>query len=397
MMNTLSYGSVCSGVEAASVAWDNIGFTPSWFSEIDDFPSAVLAYRWPGVANLGDMTLIGNMIISGEVEAPDILVGGTPCQSFSVAGLRGGMSDSRGQLTIAYIQLANIIDEVRIKNGKQPCIIIWENVPGVLSSKDNAFGSFLAGLAGERENLQPTRGGVSKWSNAGVVLGPERKIAWRILDAQHFGVPQRRRRVFLVASARNGFEPHEVLFESESLHGDITPSARTQKNITKNVKSCTGVSDKTRRGLASGKNVVSTLMVNAGTKLWLGNQEVFSGDYFILEPITISGNMIGREAASGGNGKGFDTTGMGYTLTTNDRHAVAYGTADEPNFVVRRLTPLECERLQGFPDNHTQVPFKGKSVEDCPDSPRYTAMGNSMAVPVMRWLGKRVHAEVFRL
>ena len=397
MMNTLSYGSVCSGVEAASVAWDNIGFTPSWFSEIDDFPSAVLAYRWPGVANLGDMTLIGNMIISGEVEAPDILVGGTPCQSFSVAGLRGGMSDSRGQLTIAYIQLANIIDEVRIKNGKQPCIIIWENVPGVLSSKDNAFGSFLAGLAGERENLQPTRGGVSKWSNAGVVLGPKRKIAWRILDAQHFGVPQRRRRVFLVASARNGFEPHEVLFESESLHGDITPSARTQKNITKNVKSCTGVSDKTRRGLASGKNVVSTLMANAGTKLWLGNQEVFSGDYFILEPITISGNMIGREAASGGNGKGFDTTGMGYTLTTNDRHAVAYSTSDEPNFVVRRLTPLECERLQGFPDNHTQVPFKGKSVEDCPDSPRYTAMGNSMAVPVMRWLGKRVHAEVFRL
>ena len=440
MMNTLSYGSVCSGVEAASVAWDNIGFTPSWFSEIDDFPSAVLAYRWPGVANLGDMTLIGNMIISGEVEAPDILVGGTPCQSFSVAGLRGGMSDSRGQLTIAYIQLANIIDEVRIKNGKQPCIIIWENVPGVLSSKDNAFGSFLAGLAGERENLQPTRGGVSKWSNAGVVLGPKRKIAWRILDAQHFGVPQRRRRVFLVASARNGFEPHEVLFESESLHGDITPSARTQKNITKNVKSCTGVSDKTRRGLASGKNVVSTLMANAGTKLWLGNQEAFSGDYFILEPITISGNMIGREAASGGNGKGFDTTGMGYTLTTNDRHAVAYSfdslgsnsmksknpnsgcrevtiskTLDtmypcpsknqgglaivhkEPNFVVRRLTPLECERLQGFPDNHTQVPFKGKSVEDCPDSPRYTAMGNSMAVPVMRWLGERVHAEVFRL
>ena len=107
--------------------------------------------------------------------------------------------------------------------------------------------------------------------------------------------------------------------------------------------------------------------------------------------------MIGREAASGGNGKGFDTTGMGYTLTTNDRHAVAYSTSDEPNFVVRRLTPLECERLQGFPDNHTQVPFKGKSVEDCPDSPRYTAMGNSMAVPVMRWLGERVHAEVFRL
>lgn len=191
------YGSVCSGIEAASVAWGHLGWRPAWFSEIESFPSAVLAHHYPTVPNLGDMTKIAERIRVGEVEAPEVLVGGTPCQAFSVAGLRGGLSDSRGALTLSFVELANEIDRTRIANGFEPGIVVWENVPGVLSSKDNAFGCFLAGLAGESCELQPPGG---KWANAGCVLGPQRAVAWRILDAQYFGVAQRRRRVFVVAS-----------------------------------------------------------------------------------------------------------------------------------------------------------------------------------------------------
>lgn len=195
----LTYGSVCSGIEAASVAWEPLNMKPEWFSEIEPFPCAVLNHHWSEVKNLGDMTSITTQLKSGEVTAPDVLVGGTPCQAFSVAELRGGLSDERGQLTLSFVELADCIDEIRIKEGKEPAIIVWENVPGVLSSKDNAFGCFLAGLAGESEELKPTG---NKWLNAGVVSGSQRTIAWRILDAQHFGVPQRCRRVFVVATAR---------------------------------------------------------------------------------------------------------------------------------------------------------------------------------------------------
>ncbi|WP_435353010.1 DNA cytosine methyltransferase [Morganella morganii] len=149
------YGSVCSGIEATSVAWEPVGMKPLWFSETEPFPSAVLAAHWPQVDNLGDMTKIAAAVRAGDVPAPDLLVGGTPCQAFSVAGLRGGLSDERGQLTLSYVELADSIDEKREQNGEQPAIIVWENVPGVLSSKDNAFGCFLAGLAGESEELKP--------------------------------------------------------------------------------------------------------------------------------------------------------------------------------------------------------------------------------------------------
>lgn len=156
----ITYGSVCSGIEAASVAWEKLGFAPKWFSEIEAFPSAVLAHHWPQVANLGDMTKIADRALSGEIDAPDVLVGGTPCQAFSVAGARKGLADERGQLTISYGELADAIDDTRIAAGKQPSIIVWENVPGVLSSKDNAFGAFLGLLSGEECELVPP-GGVS--------------------------------------------------------------------------------------------------------------------------------------------------------------------------------------------------------------------------------------------
>lgn len=449
---TLTYGSVCSGIEAASVAWEPVGMKPLWFSEIEPFPSAVLAAHWPQVDNLGDMTKLAAAVRVGDVPAPDLLVGGTPCQAFSVAGLRGGLSDERGQLTLSYVELADSIDEKREQNGEQPAIIVWENVPGVLSSKDNAFGCFLAGLAGESEELKPAG---EKWTNVGYVSGPKRTIAWRVLDAQYFGVAQRRRRVFVVASARTDICPAEILFEYDSLHGDITPGGETGQTVaalTKNGVGATGADDNQAQaghliafggGNTSGEIKVATTCTAHGARLDFdtdtfavhGTQDpdvnhelahtlgrnhgqenaciAFScKDYGAdatenLSPtlragnssnsnqnsgqppaIALAGNTIGRAPQNGGNGTGYDESGVSYTLTKSDIHGVSVRNT------VRRLTPVECERLQGFPDNHTLISWRGKDAADCPDGPRYRAIGNSMAVPVMRWIGERILAAL---
>ena len=217
----MKFGSVCSGIEAASVAWHPLGWRAAWFAEIEPFPCAALAHHYPAVPNLGDMTTIAKRVMTGEVEAPDVLAGGTPCQAFSVAGLRESLADERGNLTLKFVELADAIDFVRVRDGRPPAIVFWENVPGVLSTKDNAFGCFLAGLAGEDEPLRAPGG---KWANAGAVYGPARAVAWRTLDAQYFGLAQRRRRVFVVASARDGFDPATVLFEWEGVRRDSAPS-----------------------------------------------------------------------------------------------------------------------------------------------------------------------------
>ena len=427
----MKFGSVCSGIEAASVAWEPMGWNASWFAEIEPFPSAVLNHHWPHVSNLGDMTMIAEMVANDEVEAPDVLVGGTPCQAFSVAGARKSLDDHRGQLSLEYIKLANSIDDKRIENQKQPSIIVWENVPGVLNTKDNAFGCFLGALAGESSELQPTGG---RWSNAGVVFGPQRAIAWRILDAQYFGVAQRRRRVFVVASARKGFNPAKVLFEWEGVRRDIAPSRSAGQDVTGSVSQGFASSSFAQyrpvdgdgatikasggdlgggsenlivSGTVSGKYIFQPLKASMGSKLWLGNQEAFSGDYFVChgtqDPITqdnqafplgrnhgqenavfgIPGNWIGRKPENGGNAtEPMDNISPCQTKT--DRHAVA-------SSKVRRLMPIECERLQGFPDNHTQIPYRNKPADLCPDGLRYAACGNSMAVPVMAWIGQRIN------
>lgn len=499
-MSSLSYGSVCSGIEAASIAWEPLGMRPAWFSEIEPFPCAVLAERWPEVPNLGDMTKIAASVAANEVAAPDLLVGGTPCQAFSIAGLRNGLEDERGQLTLSYVELANAIDDKRRERGEKEAIIVWENVPGVLSSKDNAFGCFLAGLAGESSELQPAGG---KWTHAGCVSGPERTIAWRVLDAQFFGVAQRRKRVFVVASARKDFDPAEVLFEFESVRRDTPPRREPQTAVTADAGSgaeggshwdnpanphptlnqsnniggigasnqeifaqrgagIVGAYRMTAFGEYSGDGTASTVKArdykdatdlavtysdvsrtllsksndsmaadldtyaihgtqdpdtshelahtlgrNHGQEnaciafsykdngadattdlsptLRAGNHDTSHANGGQPPAIAIAGNTIGRTPENGGNGTGFAEE-VGYTLTGTDLHGVAVGMR------VRRLTPVECERLQGFPDNHTLISWRGKDAADCPDGPRYKAIGNSMAVPVMRWIGERIAA-----
>lgn len=225
MSEEIKYGSICSGIEAASVAWSSLGWQAAWFSEIEPFACALLEHHYPNVPNIGDMTAITSKILSGQVQAPDILVGGTPCQAFSTAGLRGSLDDERGNLTLKYVEILNAIDFNRARAGQRPSIAIWENVPGVLNTKDNAFGCFVGALSGETCALQPAGG---KWSNAGCVYGPTRTVAWRVLDAQHFGVAQRRERVFVVASARDGFSVEQVLFERESVRRDFAPSRGSQ-------------------------------------------------------------------------------------------------------------------------------------------------------------------------
>ena len=448
----MKYGSVCSGIEAASKAWEPIGWKPAWFSEIEPFPSAVLARHWPEVTNLGDMTKIADAVRAGDVEAPDVLVGGTPCQAFSIAGLREGLSDDRGQLTLSYVELANAIDAKRRERGEPEAVIVWENVPGVLSSKDNAFGCFLAGLAGESCELQPAGG---KWTHAGCVSGPERVIAWRVLDAQFFGVAQRRRRVFVVASARKGFYPAAVLFELDSVRRDSAPRRETQKAVAaltaRGVGTCgaddnqaqaghliaecangdvshtlkgegfDGSEDGTGRGVpvvafgggnTSGNIDVAACLTAKGQRIDFevetfavhGTQDPDTNrelahtlgrnngqeNAIVTEPFTLA--IRGRSEGSTVEVRNDGTANA--LLTPNGGRAGMGVGAIGWGMQVRRLTPIECERLQGFPDNHTLIGWRGKDADECPDGPRYKAIGNSMAVPVMRWIGERIAAAL---
>ena len=606
----MRYLSVCSGIEAASVAWEKLGWKPVAFSEIEPFPSAVLNHHWPEVPNLGDMTKYESWKFE---EAIDVLVGGTPCQAFSVAGLRKGLADPRGGLSLTFVNIADHFN---------PKWILWENVPGVLSSRDNGFGCFLGALAGEDGELKPPG---EKWADAGCVYGPKRSIAWRCLDAQYFGVAQRRKRCFLVACPRDQGDPAKVLFEWEGLRRDTAPSRETRKGIAPNVApSLTASNDPSRSpqssevtqqvnavfeasivsptitqckgsrggcsseaiseitavqqatafrmqafgeysddGSAStmkardykdatdlvatkkshwdGSGVHPTIMQSGGSSsgrtIGYSNQELFSqgGSGLVGSPIVIdraafnqgqnaqykphiahsetmdslvargphavaipihdqatrNASKRGDKQDGKGNGLGIGKPGDPCpTLTKGDKHAVLYenhpndsrvtgplevapscvsryGTGggnvplvqeaiafepsiasregNESRFVkemsptlrkdmgdnqvavavdcynktinstsqtlsssasdinhtggvinpadrmaVRRLTPVECERLQGFPDNHTLISWRGKPADQCPDGPRYKALGNSMAVPCMEWIGNKI-------
>ncbi|MFW9594009.1 MAG: DNA cytosine methyltransferase [Macromonas sp.] len=349
----IRFGSVCSGIEAASVAWQPLGWKAAWLSEIEPFPSAVLAHHYPDVPNLGDMTALPARILSGEVEAPDVFCGGTPCQAFSVAGLRKSLDDVRGNLSLTFCEIANAIDTVRADRGDQPAIIFWENVPGVLSTKDNAFGCFLAGLAGEVEPLEPPGG---QWTNAGYVSGPQRAVAWRILDAQYFGLAQRRRRVFVVASARDDFDPAAVLFEFDGVRRDSAPRRE------------------------AGQDVAKCLTTGTGSRY----------DWETEDIIPVGAFFAGQGAKAGSIAYSED---VAPTLKASDSGANRTPSA-HIGMLVRRLTPEECEALQGFPRRHTAIPWRKKSADQCPDGPRYKALGNSWAVPVVRWIGQRIDQAI---
>ena len=360
------------------------------------------------------MTTLHYRIRSGEVEAPDMLCGGTPCQAFSVAGLRKSLDDARGNLSLVFCEIANAIDDVRFIDGDEPAVVFWENVPGVLNTKDNAFGCFLAGLAGEDDPLVAPGG---KWTNAGYVLGPKRAVAWRVTDAQYFGVAQRRRRVFVVSSAREGFDPAAVLFEFEGVRRDTAP-IREAGEVAPTIPArssgggglgtdfdCDGGVLRTKQWPA---DVSCTLDTTFGTKQGLEDQHVNAGCPMfvpfdttqITSPHNYSAPKVGDPchplSAVAYSVRLANTSSNGWGIQEEVTHTLdcTAGPAVQSAMQVRRLTPTECERLQGFPDGYTLVPVRGKPAAD---GPRYKALGNSWAVPNVRWIGQRIDLHLLGL
>ena len=405
------------------MAWHPLGWSPAFFSEIDSFPCAALAHHYPDVPNYGDMTQFEewpNVSI-------DVLVGGTPCQSFSVAGLRKGLDDPRGNLMLTFGAIASRY---------RPEWLVWENVPGVPSSNGGRdFGAFLGMLA---------------------VLGYG--FAYRILDAQYAGLAQRRKRVFVVASARGWQRAAAVLFERHSLSGHPAPSREARQGIAHDVAPCPTGSGRgvERTGDSRGQDCVVPTLARCDTT-GEGHRLDYETTTLVCPTLRAGGNATGGDRPPGTDvdtadslivahslrGEGFDAsedqTGRGTPLVPvhafdarqsdviqygdksgpldTDGHSVAVAfdpynqacapvthtlrkgrsaTGDEipqtvQNMQVRRLTPVKCERLQGFPDGYTAIPWRNKPSDQCPDGPRYKALGNSMAVPVVRWIGQRIN------
>ena len=466
---TVRFGSVCSGVECASLASKDLGWTPAWFSEIDDFPSAVLAHHFPDVPNLGDMTTIAERIRSGEVEAPELLVGGPSCQAFSLSGLRRSLDDERGNLTLEYFKLLDAIDEQRAKFGQLPAMAFYENVEGLLSTHDNAFGCFLSGLVGLDFPVNPPDG--RKFPKSGYLVGPKRSCAWRLLNSEYFGSAQSRPRIYVVASAREGFDPRKVLFELSGVRGNHKPSRKKGKTAPATPTAGAGSNDRgTEEAImsVSGDGTIGTLRA-----------ETHAHEPIVTETIPLVDEKIGTLTAcdlvkmpsnqSVANGLMFPeltvfenhrqdaryrelsdkmmtlTAHMGtgggnvpFVVEKNIRHfeknirlfnmqpiesnmhnagreieKTPTLTATDPNpnknqggvcivelegkpyrLRVRKLLPIECERLMGMPDNWTLIPYKGKDVETCPDSPRYKACGNGWSVETITWIFNRLDREL---
>lgn len=356
---SIRYVSLCSGIEAASVAWKPLGWQPLAFAEIDPFCCALLRHYYPEVPNFGDITELSGKDIISSVGRPDVLVAGTPCQSFSVAGKRLGLSDPRGNITIHFLRLTG---EIR------PEWIVWENVPGVLSiDGGETFRQILSAL-----------------DEFGYGLG------WRVLDAQYFGVPQRRRRVFLVGRLGDWRGPAEVLFEPESVRRHSAPRREAAEETATPTGICAEIGPSGGR-FTEIAPTVATACTSHGVRLSFDN-ETF-----------VAHTLRGRSFSAGEDGAGKGVPVLAVCVQEGQSGAREYkvvGTvrSDAPgsqtggsiirhDMAVRRMTPRECERLQGFPDDYTLIPYRGGMAAD---GPRYRSIGNSMAVPVMRWIGERI-------
>lgn len=344
MIDKLTFGSVCSGIEASQLAFAPYGFEQLWSSEIAEFPSKVLDHHYPNIPNLGDMIGLPELILKGKVEAPDLLCGGTPCQAFSLAGWKNGLADKRGQLTITFIEIANAIDKIRLQNNKNNSIILWENVEGVLNDKTNAFGNFIAGLAGFDDEIK-----VPKWTKSGYLEGSNRNVAWRVIDAKYFGLSQQRKRLYVLAGGKD-FRPDQVLFEFGN------------QNIVKNLK--ISKQDSSKNNIY---NLFSQSTSTDGQNI--GENKVFYKGNSRFEVFREYTDCLYSAYGTKWNGNAAAYNGSLYIAQDNK---------------IRRFTPLECERLMGFPDNYTSV--NGNS-----DTNRFQALGNSWAVPVVEWIGKRIN------
>ncbi len=376
----MKYLSICSGIESAGVAWERLGFECIGLSEIDQFRSAVLNYHYPNVKNFGDFTKIQLDDLS---ERPSIIVGGTPCATFSISGLRKGLAEDRGNLALEFIKL---VDRIR------PKWFLWENVPGLLSSNEGQdFATFLGAMAECRYGF-----------------------AYRVLDTQYIrtqrfprALPQRRRRIFVVGHLGDWKNPAKVLFDEEALRGNTPPSRKEKQNTTEKF---------TNRIVRSDKYVQDEVASTVCARDYKSPT-----DLIVEKDLTIIHGNHSRV-----NGDGFKKDGASYTLTASEIPSVHYEESETLCFehrskdgtprvhkeeisptltamtggnrqpcilrqnVVRRLTPLETERLQGLPDNWTQIPYRGKPKEEAPISKRYEACGRAMSVNVMEWLGTRI-------
>ena len=422
----MRFGSVCSGIEAASHAWESLGWTPAWFSEIAPFPSKFLATRFPGVPNHGSLIGLADRLVGADRNI-DLLVGGTPCQSYSVAGKRGGRADPRGNLTWNFARLAEAL---------RPRWVLWENVPGVLSSERGAaFGSLIGDLA---------------------QLGYG--LAWRVLDAQFFGVAQRRERVFLVGHLGAAAAAGAVLFEPEGVRRNPPTRGEAREDVAGTLGSGTGGGRRDLDGHGAYIPEVAACLTTSATRLdsetetetfitasfdetqvtsrtnrsscdpstaaltahgrppaiaFNARQDPVSSEHVTgsrdtdgtTQAVCVTGEVthalrsVGADASEDGTGRGTPITAVSVALRGRDGGATAEMGGEVANALrsaggggsspyvletrVRRLTPRECERLQGFPDDAT-------AIDGAKDTPRYAALGNSMAVPAMRWIGQRI-------
>ncbi len=432
-----------SGISAPTEAWEPLGWNSVRYAEIDPFASAILERRHPNTPNVGDATTYDWTQHRGEV---DLVVGGPPCQSFSLAGLRKSLDDARGNLSLNF---------VRSIHGIRPVWFVAENVDGWLSTHDNAFGCFLAGVVGADAPFSSGQPG-GKWPRAGVVSGPIYGLAWRVLDAQFFGVPQRRERVFVVGHLGDWRPAAQVLFEPGGVSRDFATRGETREGVAQSLTSSTGGSSAkeqqhtfvggknhplnalpiqdSRSAGATGQNGLGvnkegdpahTLDSRGQHTIAFGSKDSDPAATEDISPTLRAGQHHKSHPNAGvppavaydmrGNGDGNNVALTGDHASRPTDYTPMVFEPDALGMVVRRLTPRECERLQGFKDDYTLIPWKSKRTRPkdyaetvdhllafgydrdeavrlahTPDGPRYRVLGNSMAVPKVQWIGRRI-------